>query len=648
MTKKVKAPKTYNPGGGRPIEHLAYLNRQEMDYLRAINNGHVSRGPKGLPSFAEESLAGPGGSKSGGGSGAGGGSSASSGTGGQGKTTSGTQSTTASKPAGFDRSQTMMTDANGVSYDYNGNVIKSATDPRKSNSAASPNFPSSVNLDRQIQNQTQIKDAIQAVKNTPAIKSSAPANGIKSINVGPMGTPVSIGGSPKVSTPASKPPEAKIGMSVPRGFYDGITTERENALREAQKQSERVSSGLFGKSFNDPRDVVSSPTRTDVSERYTPAEKQAALDSINPVKIAGRLSDAAVSAYNNPGAVVQGISQGIGALGNYLKSSYETIGAGALSSDPFEREAAVKASTDLALNFGMLGAPAGALAAPKNALGMWTGRMSQDPQVQRVLDLGENLARKGATPEDVYRETVEKAPEYMSGVMTLPVAQQRQMVELVEPLNMRPTNPLRTAYTTWTGDYQRLGDIITKDSPILKSYPEAADLPIRGSLRDILDEGGVLRGAYNPPEGEFLENIVVNYPRSESALAKAATQVKGKMNPQAYEQITGSSFRKTLGHELGHYIARQEGFPPGENPLSIAAKLAEKYPNMTKSQINDLAYSIYENLPGETYARLIQERVNLPSVVRRDYPTSFVQSVPQEDIRRMRSAASALESLWRP
>lgn len=647
MTKKIKAPKTYKPSGGRPIEHLAYLNRQEMDYLRALNNGHVSRGPKGLPSFAEESLAGPGGGGGGGGK-SGGGSGASSGAGGQGNTTSGNQSTTGTKPAGFDRSQTMMTDANGVSYDYNGNVIKSATDPKKSNSAASPNFPSSVNLDRQVQSQTQIKDAIQAVKNTPAIKSSAPANGIKSINVGPMGTPVSIGGSPKVSSPASKPPEAKIGMSVPRGFYDGITTERENALREAQKQSERVSSGLFGRSVNDPRDVVSSPSRADVSEKFTPAEKQAAWDSINPVKIAGRLSDAAVSAYNNPEGVVQGLSQGIGALGNYLKSGYETIGAGALSSDPFEREAAVKASTDLALNFGMLGAPAGALTAPKNALGMWTGRMSQDPEVQRVLDLGENLARKGATPEEVYRETVVKAPEYMSGVMTLPMSQQRQMVELVEPLNMRPTNPLRTAYTTWTGDYQRLGDIIKKDSPILKSYPEATDLPIRGTLRDILDEEGVLRGAYNPPVGEFLENIVVNYPRSESALAKAATQLKGRMNPQAYEQITGSSFRPTLAHELAHYAAEKEGFPQGFNPEGIAEKLSEKYPNMTKDQITELSYSIYNNLPGEGYANLVQGRVNLPSAVKRDYPTSFVQSVSPEDIRRMRGAASALESLWRP
>lgn len=49
--KKVTAPLTYNPGKGRPKEHLAYLNYQEMQALKRLNGDNMERGPKGLPSF---------------------------------------------------------------------------------------------------------------------------------------------------------------------------------------------------------------------------------------------------------------------------------------------------------------------------------------------------------------------------------------------------------------------------------------------------------------------------------------------------------------------------------------------------------------------------------------------------------------------
>lgn len=47
----IKAPKSYDPGKGRPREHLAYLNKQEMMALELMNGGNRERGPKGLPSF---------------------------------------------------------------------------------------------------------------------------------------------------------------------------------------------------------------------------------------------------------------------------------------------------------------------------------------------------------------------------------------------------------------------------------------------------------------------------------------------------------------------------------------------------------------------------------------------------------------------
>ncbi len=49
--KKITAPLSYDPGKGRPKEHLAYLNWQEMQELKRINGNNQERGPMGLPSF---------------------------------------------------------------------------------------------------------------------------------------------------------------------------------------------------------------------------------------------------------------------------------------------------------------------------------------------------------------------------------------------------------------------------------------------------------------------------------------------------------------------------------------------------------------------------------------------------------------------
>lgn len=50
-TKTITVPKTYDPGLGRPKEHLAYLNYQEMEALKRLNGEGPKPGPKGIPSF---------------------------------------------------------------------------------------------------------------------------------------------------------------------------------------------------------------------------------------------------------------------------------------------------------------------------------------------------------------------------------------------------------------------------------------------------------------------------------------------------------------------------------------------------------------------------------------------------------------------
>lgn len=49
--KHIKAPTRFDPGPGHPTEHLAYLSPAEMEMLRVLTDGTVTRGPKGLPSF---------------------------------------------------------------------------------------------------------------------------------------------------------------------------------------------------------------------------------------------------------------------------------------------------------------------------------------------------------------------------------------------------------------------------------------------------------------------------------------------------------------------------------------------------------------------------------------------------------------------
>jgi hypothetical protein len=51
---KISAPVKHDPGKGYPTEGLAYLSPMEMDMLRRMTDGKVNRGPKGIPSFADD------------------------------------------------------------------------------------------------------------------------------------------------------------------------------------------------------------------------------------------------------------------------------------------------------------------------------------------------------------------------------------------------------------------------------------------------------------------------------------------------------------------------------------------------------------------------------------------------------------------
>lgn len=162
--KKITAPLSYDPGKGRPKEYLAYLNWQEMQALQRLNGGNMERGPRGLPSFPPLEDTGaaqtpgtgnwtgaPGGTSYGGGLGGGIGS-------------------------GSDR----------------GSLSDSAAQTSAATSTTTPATPESTS-DAEAQQAAAVSNAESAARNA-ALSDDARRGGINSINVGPMQTPVTIGG----------------------------------------------------------------------------------------------------------------------------------------------------------------------------------------------------------------------------------------------------------------------------------------------------------------------------------------------------------------------------------------------------------------------------------------------------------------------
>lgn len=204
MSKKktVTAPLSYNPGKGRPQEYLAYLNWQEMQALQRLNGGNMERGPRGLPSFPPEDAT-DGSYNSGYGSGGGnwqgapgGGDSYDSGGG-----------SSYSDPAG-----------EGGGSDYSGSSPGSyqssrdtAASPESSSASQSPSQQQS--SDTAAQNAAEVNNAREASLSS-ALMDDARKGGIASINVGPMQTPVTIGGG-QIYGSLNKVSTGSYGLATP-------------------------------------------------------------------------------------------------------------------------------------------------------------------------------------------------------------------------------------------------------------------------------------------------------------------------------------------------------------------------------------------------------------------------------------------------
>ena len=234
MVKKVTAPKSYDPGKGRPKEHLAYLNEREMAYLRSINGNNMERGPRGLPSFPPDDSLGSnsGNSKPTGGGSKGPGGPSGPNSGPSGGLGGGGKGGTSSPSAGSKAATSSAPKASTSTPSTSSSSPKTPSSPMGGQGASfsSTKSASSYNKDRTVQQKVQINDARSAVKNTPAARNDLAVGGIRSLNVGPMGTPVNVGRS-ATSLPAKVP--SKSTQQV--GVQGSVPIPRMNPLNDPAK-----------------------------------------------------------------------------------------------------------------------------------------------------------------------------------------------------------------------------------------------------------------------------------------------------------------------------------------------------------------------------------------------------------------------------
>ena len=213
MAKKITAPHSYDPGKGRPKEYLAYLNEREMAYLRSINGNNMERGPRGLPSFPPEDAVGSsskaGSTKSTTSSGAGRESSRGLGQGAGGAAIGRGPSGPSGGLGGGSKSAPGSSPSSpGGLRGAGGNYGSGSGKPGTTSSPGGYKGPSSpmggqgpsYSNDTKAQQEAQVRDAIKAVKNTPAFRNDASSGGIRTLSVGPIGTPVNVG--PRVTPTA--------------------------------------------------------------------------------------------------------------------------------------------------------------------------------------------------------------------------------------------------------------------------------------------------------------------------------------------------------------------------------------------------------------------------------------------------------------
>lgn len=473
-----------------------------------------------------------------------------------------------------------------------------------------------------MKNALSSKGAINTVKNTPALKNDG-VTGFKAqaLGVKPVGG-VSL---PKQSQPApAKVGPANRDMEVNRNldritadFYNTDPTYQKALANERAKVAQsRASVGLMGAGIS-PRDALSAPARTAPSTGMTQGEWNALKDKYNPVsvgsRLAGGIADLAGQVYNDP---VGTANRAIDSFGQYAKNAYNTIGAAATSSDPDVLRAAAEKAAEIGLNYGLMGS-AGSIAGgvPANSVGMFVSPRAS-PKLYDVAKQAEDLKKRGATPEDVFRETARRTDYGVSGwqqvetprgifsgfEVSAPMEVRKSFAEAVEP---SVAGRLRDAtFGKLVGDNARLRDVV--DTTPLDDLYGGAISDIRVTQMSRPSQVGYYNptatlGQYSP----YDKSIGINIPATRGAL------------PMLGER-SAENFSPVIVHEAQHVVSdldKRTGYnkiPQGTNSRAEAAKIRDRLEryglSMPEKQVRDLAVDAYWKNPGEIAAQLGEKR----------------------------------------
>lgn len=652
--KKKTVPESLDWGPNAPRDHLAYLNKREMEYLQQLRNFKGRREYNGVPAFPDPGDTGKGDK-------------------GQGTSSSHGSSATSGGSSGGSKGPGGPNGPNSGPSGGSGGL-------GGGNKGGGPGGPSGPNSGSSA---TGGGNKGNSGAGTSSQKGSGGMRGAGS-NTGPGSArpgSVSTGGD------GFKAPSGQVGKSRDEGIKESIA--QRDSIRVARESAPYQGDAAKPTNIKDQiKNSIVGPQRVSGMPPHAAAAAAEAFYKSDPYTqdaIAKLKDDAALSnmgigdiatgfakTLENSPLNLKNAAQGIASLATntyndplgtateIAKSVYDntvgTFNSYAFGDKPMfdsygnVTPQAARDITNLAANVGLGSSVASAATGvPKDALGsLAVGRSSVDPAIQKMFEARDVAVKKGATAEEAFNESLKHAPSYAGGVVdvvsSIPKSPNEsvryaQAVEIAEPFAVKSSGLAQDAIESVLGKgpiegVKRYSDVF-KEGPINKSYPSVGDMPV---YRDPTVPKGV-QGYYQPKSSisDYL-NTVATPGERYNALKYGSTAYNVPVKQDWAEKIANwknpDPFRGLAAHEGLHRVADYEArygikdpIPQGTNDQYqeslIRDSLNRSNNTMSNKQISDMAWNRYKYSPGEVYARMAAARLEALRRDMQNYDTRF-------------------------
>ena len=235
-----------------------------------------------------------------------------------------------------------------------------------------------------------------------------------------------------------------------------------------------------------------------------------------------------------------------------------------------------------------------------------------------AFDKAEEMASKGASREEIFRET--KLVRGKDGLYRFEIPDNLDKIDFA-PLvkNGRAT----------------LGEIY-KNSKLYAAYPKLRDIEVVATSERLGGNGAYWLGfEYDPVKGHtFTERISINL--SPKGLPVAARKAWAKQQ------------RGSLIHEIQHAIQAREQFATGGDAQNVRAKLADARGDVTIAE-GESDHDLYWRLGGEQEAREAQDRAELKARKKeekrlRSELTDIIPTLPPDTQKKFKDFIAAVKA----